>query len=220
MMIGNMSMSAMQRPDPSQMASKLFSKLDTKGQGYLEKSDLASAFSQIGSDSSVDDVFSALDGDSDGKVSESEFSSGLTKLQETLDSQFNQMRMAGAGGPQGQGGTPPPPPPENDAGFTQDELSAQLEEIGSTDSQRAELLNKIVDNFEAADSDGDGKVSFQEAMAYDQQSQTASSGDDGTSASSDARSTEAQVMMKIMQLIHAYRPDAGTLASNTLSAEA
>ena len=76
--------------------SQLFTKLDTKSQGYLEKSDLISAFANIGGDnnsSSVDDVFQALDSDSDGKVSESEFTSTLSKLQEELDSQFNQMRM-------------------------------------------------------------------------------------------------------------------------------
>jgi hypothetical protein len=33
-------MKGMQRPDPSKMADQLFSKLDTKGQGYIEKGDL------------------------------------------------------------------------------------------------------------------------------------------------------------------------------------
>lgn len=68
------------RPDPSKMVDKLFSQLDTKSQGYLEKSDLQSAFAQIsaasgsgsssssGSSASVDDVFKQLDGDGDGKV--------------------------------------------------------------------------------------------------------------------------------------------------------
>ena len=46
----------------SQMASQLFSRLDTKSQGYIEKADLESAFSQISTQSgkqssaSVDDV--------------------------------------------------------------------------------------------------------------------------------------------------------------------
>lgn len=75
--------------------SQLFAKLDTKSQGYLEKSDLVSAFSKIASDSTsstAEDVFAALDSDSDGKVTESEFSTTLSKLQEELDGQFNQMR--------------------------------------------------------------------------------------------------------------------------------
>ena len=150
--------------------SQLFSRLDSKGQGYLEKSDFASAFSAIGEsdESSIENVFAALDGDSDGKVTESEFSSTLSQLQQELDSQFAQMRMQGMAGqgPQGMAGGMPPPPPPNDAGFTEDELTAQLEEIGDSDSDRASLISDIVANFEAADTDSDGKVSFQEAMAY------------------------------------------------------
>ena len=194
--------------------SQLFTKLDSKSQGYLEKSDLISAFANIGGDnnsSSVDDVFQALDSDSDGKVSESEFTSTLSKLQEELDSQFNQMRMHGQGGhgPQGMGGMPPPPPPQEDSGFTKEELSSQLEEIGSTDSERSSFISNVVNNFEAADADGDGKVTFQEAQAYNSQadSSTASASDSSTTtnaAASTAANSEAQVMLKIMQLMHAY----------------
>ena len=86
----------------SQMMSQLFSRLDSKSQGYIEKSDLASAFSAISgtsgnaSETSVDDVFAALDSDSDGKVAESEFASTLSELQSQLDSQFDQLGI-GAG---------------------------------------------------------------------------------------------------------------------------
>ncbi|MFA7318902.1 MAG: EF-hand domain-containing protein, partial [Sulfuricella sp.] len=84
--IGNSSVaSMMQRPDPSQMASKMFSKLDSKNQGYIEKSDLQSAFDQIsgsGNSASVDEVFKKLDGDGDGKITEQEMSDSLTKMAE------------------------------------------------------------------------------------------------------------------------------------------
>jgi len=153
----------------SSTLSQLFSRLDSKGQGYLEKSDFASAFSAIGESdaSTIEDVFAALDTDSDGKVTESEFSSTVSQLQQELDSQFTQMRMQGMAGqgPQGMAGGMPPPPP-NDSGFTQEELESQLEEIGDSDSDRASLISDIVSNFEAADTDGDGKVTFKEAMAY------------------------------------------------------
>lgn len=202
--------------------SQFFSKLDTKNQGYLEKSDLASAFANISSDSSsssIDEIFQTLDSDSDGKVSESEFTSTLSKLQEELDSQFNQMRMQGQNGlsQQGMGSMPPPPPPQNDTGFTQDELSSQLDEIGSSDSKRSSFISNIVQNFEAADTDGDGKVSFAEARAYNSQSDTSSSSStssDSSSAIASASTTansEAQVMFKIMQLMHAY----GSFNDNT-----
>lgn len=202
----------------SQMASQLFSRLDTKNQGYIEKSDLASAFSSIASQksdsTSADDVFAALDGDSDGKVTESELSTVLAKLQEQLDSQFNQSRMQGMGGhggPQGMAGMPPPPPPGGDAGFTKDELTQQLESAESSDSARNSLISNVVQNFEAADTNSDGKVSFQEAMAYDQ------------SSSNSADSDEAKIMMKIMQLMHAYgsgQDNASSGLANLLSVSA
>ena len=192
----------------SQMASQLFSRLDTKSQGFIEKSDLASAFSQISakaeaSTSSVDDVFTALDGNSDGKVTKDEFASVLAQLQEQMDSQRMQ------GGAHGAGGMPPPPPPGDDAGFTKDELTSQIESADSSDTQRTELLNKIVENFEAADSDGDGKVSFKEAMAYDESTKTATTDSSSTSGSTSSTTTAAsnnddQIMFKIMQLMHAY----------------
>lgn len=192
----------------SQMASMLFSKLDTKSQGYLEKSDLAAAFSQIAtnasqstSSTSADDVFTALDSDSDGKVTKDEFASVLAKLQESVSSQFGG-QMHGAGGM-----APPPPPPANDTGFTKEELTSQLESVDSSDTKRTDLINKIVNNFEAADTDSDGKVSFQEAMAYDKstESTSASASDTSTAtATTTANNSDAELMMKIMQLMHAY----------------
>lgn len=193
----------------SSQMSQLFSRLDSKSQGYLEKSDLVSAFSAISGteDSAAEELFAALDADSDGKVTESEFASTLSKLQEELDSQFAQMRMQGMAGqgPQGMGGMPPPPPP-NDEGFTQEEQEAQLTEIGDADSDRSSLIADIVSNFEAADSDGDGKVSFQEAMAYKDEQQSASGTEESSTAQ--ASSSESQVLKQIMQLMQAYgRPD-------------
>lgn len=206
----------------SQMSSLLFSRLDTKSQGYIEKTDLAAAFSQIAesgrgqSSASVDEVFSALDGDSDGKVTQDEFSSVLAQLQEQLDSSRTRNAMSGQGGPQGAGGMPPPPPRGEGPSLSKEELSSELEAAGSSDSQRTQLMSKVLENFEAADTDGDGKVSFQEAMAYDQSTQTTTTGESASQTASSAGSSEAQVMMKILQLMHAYRND----DSNTTSTAA
>lgn len=199
--------------------SQLFAKLDTKSQGYLEKSDLVSAFSKIASDSTsstAEDVFAALDSDSDGKITESEFSTTLSKLQEELDGQFNQMRLQGHGGhgPQGMGGMPPPPPPEGDAGFTKEELSSQLEEIGTSDGKRSSFISNVVNNFEAADSDGDGKVTFAEAQAYNSSASSSSDSTENTAATT--ANSEAQVMFKIMQLMHAY----GSFSDNSSNSAA
>lgn len=165
------SMSAMRRPSAADMANKLFSALDTQGQGYLEKSDLASALSQIGStgESELDEVFAQLDADSDGKLTQTELTDSLQRLSDQLDQQFDSLRMQGAmDGMGGMGGMPPPPPPAQDSGFTEDELNAQLAEIGDTDDVRADLLETVLNNFSVADTDGDGKVSSTEAMAAKQ----------------------------------------------------
>lgn len=204
-------MHSMRRPDPAKMAEQLFDKLDTSGQGYLQKTDFESAFSSIASSSSstdVDSLFTQLDGDSDGKVTKQEFSTALSQLSEQLDQQFQSRRMQEAmpgGGMNGMGGMPPPP--ANDTGFSKDELSSQLEEIGSTDSKRASLISNIVENFEAADSDGDGKVSFQEAMAFDQASKTSGGGEQSSTTTAAVDNSEARVMQQIMKLMQAYMSD-------------
>lgn len=202
--IGN----SMQRPDPSQMANKLFSKLDTKNQGYIEKSDLQSAFNQIsgsgnsGNTASVDEVFKQLDGNGDGKVTKDEMTDSLKKIADQLDSQFNSMRTSGKSGMQGMGGMPPPPPPssgksDSGDGLTKDQLTSISKETGSTDSKLTNLIN----NFDKADTNKDGKVSIQESIAYDQTNQTSAS---ASTDSSSAKNSGADVMMKIMQLMHAY----------------
>lgn len=205
-------MNRRQRPDPAKMAEDLFSKLDTSSKGYIQESDLESALSGLSSTSSTQsasEIFSQLDSDSDGKVTKDELSTSIKKMAEELDSQFNQMRM--------QGGMPPPPPPPSgvqgsDSGFTKDELTDQLSEIGSSDSARSSLITKVVENFDKADTNSDGKVSFQEAMAYDQSTATSSSTDSSsTSSSSDSSTTtaktDAQVFRQLMELLRTYGTD-------------
>lgn len=202
-----------QRPDASTMAEDLFSKLDTTSKGYIEESDLSSALSSLSSSStesttSASEIFGQLDSDGDGKVTQDELKTSIQKLAESLDSQFDEMRM--------QAGMPPPPPPaESDVGFTEEELTEQLAEIGSTDSARSSLISNVVNNFDAADTNADGKVSFQEAMAYDKANPTSSSSaatdstsstDSTTSATTVASSeqTDAQVFRQLMELLRTY----------------
>lgn len=219
---------AQARPDTSQMASELFSKLDAKGQGYIEQSDLQSAFSQVFSDassstgsatdSSADSsaLFKALDGDGNGKVTESEFSSGLQKLADALDSQAFSRRMGGA---QDAGGAPPPPPPPqgaDDTGLTKDQLQSQLDQIGSTDSARSSLISSVVQNFDKADTDGDGKVSQTEAIAYEQSTKTSTStaAGAGSSSGSTTSQSDAALMHRVMELMRAYGAGDSTASTN------
>jgi Ca2+-binding EF-hand superfamily protein len=216
-MAGMQGMRNMRKPDPSEMADNLFSKLDTAGQGHIEKADLQAAFDSIstGTDGTtdVDSIFSQLDGDSDGKVTKQELTDKLQQLADQLDEQFQSMRMQQ--GMSGMGGMPPPPP-ENDTGFTQEELSSQLEEIGAGDSTRASLISSIAENFDAADSDGDGRVSFREAMAYQESTGADSAGT--TAASTAAAETDSKVMLQIMRLMQAYNLKGDAAASVSVTA--
>jgi len=204
-------MQGMRRPPDGgqKMAADLFSQIDSSGQGYIDKSTLQAAFEQSSSSSNssssgnVDELFSALDGNSDGKVTKDEFTNSFQSLAQQLESQLMSGNSMQAGNM-----PPPPPPPQNHAGFTKDELTSQLNEIGASDSTRSSLISSVIENFDQADSDGDGKVSFKEAMAFDQSnssaSTTSSTSDSSSSVSSASEDLNAKLMRQLMQLMQAY----------------
>ncbi|MCP5277470.1 MAG: EF-hand domain-containing protein [Thiobacillus sp.] len=179
-------MGRMQRPDASKMAEALFSKLDTGGKGYIEQADLQAAFQQVptANSGSAEEVFATLDGDSDGKVTRQEMSDSLRKLSEALDDQFNSMRMRGGG-----------------AGLTAADLNGELAAIGNSDSQRADTLTRLLENFDQTDADS--KVNREETQADRQSSQNT-----------------AEVMKQIMNLAQAYGLDGGQAGSIGLSVSA
>jgi len=164
----------------------------------------------------VDDVFKSLDNDSDGKITKDEMTSGLQKIADQLDSQFNKMRE---GGMQGAGRMPPPPPPDgaDSAGLTKDELTSKANETSSSDSTLSSMLSTLAANFDKADTDEDGKVSAKEAMAYDQAHPSSSSTSANSSASnsssasstSDSGKLDTQIMKQIMELMRAYGGSGG-----------
>ena len=177
-------MNGTQRPDPSKMVDNLFSKLDTKGQGYIEKSDLQGAFDQASSKTpSVDDIFKALDGDGDGKVTKQEMSDSVQKFADQLVGQLQNMRMGDKGG--GMGGMD---------GMSKSDVSGMAE---SATGSAAQKLTDLVENFDAADTDQDGNVSVQELMAYRVSNET-------NSSSIEVQSSEARVMARIMDLMATY----------------
>jgi Ca2+-binding EF-hand superfamily protein len=230
-------MSGMQRPSPQQSAESLFSELDSSGQGYIEQSDLQSAFDKISSlsstsaaesdDTDVAELFDQLDTDGDGKVTQQEFTDSLAQIDEQMQAIFSELRQDEA-----MGMMPPPPPPpaeENsgeEMGFTKDELTAQLEEIGSSDSERASLIESIIENFDEADTDGDGRVNLQEAMAFDSDNSetdaTASSDTLNVSSDDTSQSLNDQVALQLMRLLDAYNLGANSDSDNasTLSVSA
>ena len=226
------------RPDPTQLADDIFSKLDTKNQGYIDKSDLQSALDSLSAGgststtasssnaSSADALFSQLDANGDGKVTQSEMESGMQKLANALDSQAMGSRMH-HGGHHHHGGVVAastsadqtqtdgtPPPTQNAGGLTQDQLTSIATKLSadpsSANSQRAQLVNDVANNFSKADANGDGKVSFREAIAYEKSTKAASASA-GTSSDSSSgnnsastQETQARMMHQLMQLIQAY----------------
>ncbi|BBB65623.1 hypothetical protein UNDYM_1370 [Undibacterium sp. YM2] len=199
-----------QERDTSKIAESVFSKLDTKNQGYLEVSDLESAFGNIASSSStntastsgidsstssanasgnsasINDLFKKLDSDGDGKVTKSEFSDGIKKLGDALETQFNARRTRGA-----EGSRPPPPPAPGggeggDQGLDKTQLTDLSTEVGKTNSSAGAALSKVAQNFDAADTNQDGKVSLQETLAYLEKASTAQTGNTSTTTSASA----------------------------------
>jgi len=186
-------------------ASSIFSKLDTSNKGYIDSTTLQSALDSLSdSDTDVDvsELFNTLDSDSDGKVTEDEMSSGLESLVGQLNSQYDSMRM--------QGAMPPPPPPPadgEDEGYTQDELSS----IASTtdDSKLSDLMSTLAENFEAADTNKDGKVNAEEAITYKDKQE------ESNNTSETSSSNLAEILKK---LIAAYGESSTTLSTISESA--
>jgi Ca2+-binding EF-hand superfamily protein len=102
-----------------------------------------------------------------------------------------------AGGRQGGSGDMPPMPPggmappggADSAGMTKDQLT-QMQKEGGSNSK----LDNLVQNFDKADTNGDGKVSMTEAMAYDKSSSTSSSSSSSTDSTGLSKDQLSQML--------------------------
>jgi Ca2+-binding EF-hand superfamily protein len=149
-----------QKTQTSSVVDKLFEKLDTNQQGFLDKSELQAALStnvsgNSGQSASADEMFSAMDADGDGKITKQELGNTLESLMGKMDNLAASMRVHGGRDKQGA-----------DEGFTKDQLTQMAQDTSGTDSKRSTFMSTIAANFEQADSNGDGKVNRDEAMAY------------------------------------------------------
>ncbi len=199
----------------SQITNNIFSRMDSKNQGYIEKTDLATAFSSVNSskeDSDTEALFSSIDTDNDGKITKSEMSTKIESLLGQLTNNAYQSKQMPPppSGMQGMWGMPPPPPPSGeDKGVTQEQAS---EIAASTDDERlSSIMTEISENFEAADANSDGTVTREEGMAYHEANKetlvSSSSGTDTASAESDSSSKNNELyelQMRLAQLIEAY----------------
>ena len=192
----------------SNWADSIFSKLDTKNQGYIDKTDLQDALSKVSGDGkggsqsvNVDDAFSALDGDNDGKITKSELTDAMTRLSDQLNAQFDASRV-GRGGGQPPAG--PPPGGQGGGGTSGTGGTSTTDSSGSASS----------DYIAAADTDGNGSVSEAEKAAYEKKLANAQADGDGSAASDGTRHARHQKdpvreLAHAMHLLKAYAENSG-----------
>ncbi len=201
----------------SNWADSIFSKLDTKNQGYIDKTDLQDALSKVsskgkdgGQSVNVDDTFSALDSDGDGKITKSELTDAMTKLSDQLNAQFDASRVGGGGGQ-----PPAGPPPGGQGGG------------GTSGASGTDSSSSSSDYIAAADTDGNGTVSEAEKAAYEKklanaQADGSSAGGNGTGASDGTQHARhkkdpARELAHAMHLLKAYAENSGGGNGSTAS---
>lgn len=151
------SSTSMYQSSMAQMRQKMFSKIDTNGDGKLDADELAAMVANGPKGGpTADDILGKIDTNGDGAISESEFNAGQDQAQ-------------GAGGP-------PPPPMGN---VSSEEFAKQLFADSDTDGDgklSADELKTMVENgpqggpsaeklMSKLDTDGDGSVSESEFTA-------------------------------------------------------
>lgn len=187
-------LSTMYSTQQSNLASELFSKLDTAGKGYLEQSDFSSLVSNLDqqlSETAAEEMFSALDQDSDGTVNADEFSKVFESLVYSAKGTI-------------EGAMPPPPPPPavseaEDEGKTIEELTEIATTAAGTDSELAAAMQQLVENFDDADTNQDGVVTAEEARAYKESQSSASGESHITRKESSIEQTLAHTLRQLAQ---------------------
>lgn len=228
--LGNAQRSS-QRSDPAQVAEDLFARLSSE-QGYIDQSSLQTAVSQAtnatttttattSSGFNADSLFSFLDSDGDERITEQEFLDRLKQVAQQFEESIT--------GTRGQEGMPPPPPLDgaDGTGYTKEELSGLVDELSSSDSKRADLMSDLVANFAAADSDGDGRVTLAEAVAFDRDNRSGLFDGDSTNSvgtrqsvtaedttSSATQEADTQVRLQLARIMQAYGLANGSATAN------
>lgn len=192
----------------SKFAEELLASMDSDSSGSIDSVEFSSAALALSSSSdtsSIEEAFSALDTNEDGVVS-------IDELTSSIEAVMGQQQGAMAAG-----GPPPPPPPpsqEEDTGYTQDELTAMSSETSSTDSKLSSLFETLATNFSSADTNGDGKVTSAEAMAYQESTKQTSV---GTTTASDS---EDGLLKKLMGQIIAQYSNQNSISTSAINLSA
>lgn len=172
----------------TEAAGQLFGQLDSQNKGYLEQSDFSSLLNGLQNKEAKaksEELFSTLDSDSDGQLTSTEFSDNFSNLLYSAQGMMAAME--------------PRPAPPQDSGKSKDELAAMLEELGQENETATEGLQSLLDNFDTADADGDGKVTMQEAKSFRQSQQTESSSVATQVSSSDQSDGISKLLSRTLQ---------------------
>jgi|WetSurMetagenome_2_1015567.scaffolds.fasta_scaffold204127_1 Ca2+-binding EF-hand superfamily protein len=146
----------------TQLWQQMFSKIDTSGDGSIDKSEMTALIegntsSEESTSSLVSSIFSSQDTNQDDLISQIEFESSMAQLGHKMKQSGS---MSGASGMSG-----PPPTPEKvfdtadtneDGVVTKDELAAVMGNGGGS----------IDEMFSQVDTDGDGEITRAEDEAF------------------------------------------------------
>ena len=115
-------------------------------------------------------------------------------------------------------------PPGGADGLTKDQLTSLANDIGLSDSAASSSIKNVVNSFDKADANGDGKVSLKEMMAYKQQTESSSESSSSSSTSSSTSNSDlnANLMSQVAKLMHAYNIGGDQISSllSTISVSA
>jgi Ca2+-binding EF-hand superfamily protein len=143
----------------AEMRQAMFNKIDTSGDGSIDKNEITALIEQNTS-TLVEGLFTNLDSDQNGLISQIESDSGLAKL--------GQQMKHGSNGQSAVSGTPPPPPPEKvfDTADVNEDGVVSKEELASVMGQNGENIDEL---FNKIDTDGDGLISRTEDETFRKQ---------------------------------------------------
>jgi Ca2+-binding EF-hand superfamily protein len=168
----SMNINAVGHLDPTELFKSLYKKVDSSGDGSIDKTEFESAISSMASDQtadsqSIDEMFSKLDTDSNSTVSEDEMMAALKAMGEQRRANMPPPPQAG------QNGTGPDfqkmsqdllssLDTSGDGGIDKSEFSAGVSALSGTDSTDSTNSEAM---FTKLDTNGDGSIDQPELSA-------------------------------------------------------
>ncbi|MBA4397541.1 MAG: hypothetical protein C0394_09200 [Syntrophus sp. (in: bacteria)] len=160
MVSGISSSSSFSTASLSEMRQKMFNKIDTNGDGSIDKTEMSALLQQNTSQdtsSLVDKIFSKQDTDQNGLISLIESNSAMEKLAQ---------EMKQGGGISAVSGMPPSPNKVFDTADTDKDGFVSKDELAAVMGKNGGNIDKL---FSKADTDGDGLISRTEDETFRKQ---------------------------------------------------